>query len=113
MKALRPRSIPQRLALAALGLAVLIPGCRGPTQEERDNRRALDALLTAITMKNSRLLEESAKRAKARHDAGQLTDEQYQGMELFTSKARRGDWAGAERAGYEFRKQHPFVKEGH
>ncbi len=97
--------------LASLGLALLASG-RAPTQEERDNRRALDALLTAITMKNSRLLEESARRAKARQEAGQLTAEEYQGMEAFINKARAGDWSGAEKDGYEFRRQHPFVKEG-
>jgi hypothetical protein len=28
------------------------------------------------------------------------------------NKARKGDWAGAEQDGYEFRKKHPFVREG-
>jgi hypothetical protein len=95
-----------------LALTLLASGCRGPTQEDRDNRRALDAILTAITMKNSRLLEESANRARGRRDAGQLTDEEYQGMEAIVAKARAGDWASAENDGYEFRKKHPFVKEG-
>ncbi|MBI3407301.1 MAG: hypothetical protein HY040_02955 [Planctomycetes bacterium] len=98
--------------LVALGLALLTSGCRAPTQEERDNRRALDAILTAITMKNSRLLEESAKRAKSRHDAGQLTNDEYRGMEAFIDKARGGDWSGAENDAYEFRRIHPFVNEG-
>jgi hypothetical protein len=101
--------------LALVGVivvALLIFGRRYPTQEERLNRRALDSILTAITMKNFRLLEESAKQAKARHEAGQLTDEQYRCMEAFINKARAGDWASAEMDGYEFRKQHPFVKEG-
>jgi hypothetical protein len=96
-----------------LGLALLASGCGGPAQEERENRRALDAILTAITIQNVRLLEESAKRATARHDAGQLTDNQYAGMQAFINKARAGDWSGAENDAYEFRKKHPFVKEGH
>jgi hypothetical protein len=94
------------------GLAVLASGCRGPTPQDRENRRALDAILTAITMKNARLLEDSATRVKARHDAGHLTDAEYEGMEAIISKARGGDWSGAENDGYEFRKKHPFVKEG-
>jgi hypothetical protein len=96
-----------------VGLGLLASGCGGPTPEARDNRRALDAILTAITMQNARLLEESALRATARHDAGQLTDVQYQGMEAFINKARAGDWSAAETDAYEFRKKHPFVKEGH
>lgn len=94
-----------------LVLAVLASGC-GPTQSDRDNRRALDAILTAITIKNARLLEESAARAKVRHDAGQLTDKEYQGIEAFIDKARARDWSGAEKDAYEFRKKHPFVMEG-
>ena len=51
--------------------------------------------------------------ATARHDAGRLTDEQYEGMQAFINKAREGDWSGEENDAYEFRKKHPFVKEGH
>jgi hypothetical protein len=98
--------------VATLGLGVLAWGGRAPTMEERDNRKAVDAMLTAITMKNNRLLEESARRAQARRAADQLTEEQYQGMEAVIKKARARDWAGAEKDGYAFRKKHPFVKEG-
>ncbi len=101
-----------RLGGVLLVLAVLTSGCRTPTQEERDNRRLVDAILTAITIKNARLVEDNARRLDRRHDAGQLTDEQYQGLRAVIQKARARDWAGAERAGYEFRKQHPFVREG-
>jgi hypothetical protein len=101
-----------RLSGFLLGLVLLAPGCGGPTQEARENRRELDAILTAITIRNSRLLEDDAGRIKARRDAGQLTDEEYRGMEAVINKARAGDWAGAERDGYEFRNKHPFVREG-
>ena len=97
---------------ATLGLGVLAWGGRAPTMEERDNRKAVDAILTAITMKNSRLLEDGAKRAQGRRSAGQITEEQYQGLDAVVKKARARDWAGAEKDGYEFRKKHPFVKEG-
>lgn len=111
------KTIPSGKILLALGsilLALVLfgSGCRGPTQEDRYNRRALEAILTAITMKNTRLLEESAKKAKERKDAGHLTDEQYHGMEAIIKKASEGDWAGAEKDGYEFRKKHPFLKDG-
>ena len=102
-----------RFWVLLLGLALLTSGCGGPTLEERDNRRALDAILTAITIQNPRLLEESTERATACHDAGQLTDDQYAGMQAFINKARAGDWSGAENDAYEFRKKCPFVKEGH
>lgn len=98
--------------VAVLALGVLAMAGRAPTMEERENRKAVDAMLTAITLKNSRLLEESAKRAQARRTAGQITEEQLQGMEAVINKARAKDWTGAEKDGYEFRKKHPFVKEG-
>ena len=50
--------------------------------------------------------------AQARRAAGQITEEQYQGLDAVVKKARTRDWAGAEKDGYEFRKKHPFVKEG-
>ena len=99
-------------ACLLLGCTVLASGCRGPTEAERDNRRVLDAILTAITLKNPRLLEDDARRARTRHEAGQLNDEDYRAMEAIIAKARAGDWFGAETDGYAFRKQHPFVKEG-
>jgi hypothetical protein len=34
-------------------------------------------------------------------------------MEALAAKARAGDWAGAEKDGYAFRKKHPFVPDGH
>ena len=107
-----------RTALFALGLLALL-GLAGfvfrrhvPTQQERDNRRALDALMTAITLQNHRLLEESADRVKSRHEAGQLADAEFRAILAFVDRAREGDWPGAERDGYAFRRKHPFVEDG-
>ena len=97
---------------ALLGVSLLALGCRAPTPEERDNRRLVDAVLTAITLKNTRLLDESNRRLERRHREGHLTDEQYKKLQAVIGKGRVGDWAGAERDGYEFRKEHPFVREG-
>ncbi|HVC95438.1 MAG TPA: hypothetical protein VND64_17205 [Pirellulales bacterium] len=94
-------------------LALLVSGCHGaPTQEDRENARVLEALLTSITLVNPRLLEDNAVRVKTRHDEGHLTDEEYQSFDAVITKARGGDWAGAETACYEFRKKRSFVKPG-
>jgi hypothetical protein len=93
-------------------LALLASGCGAPTEIDRDNRRVLDAILTAVTLKNPRLLEDDARRAKERYQAGQLSDGDYRALEAIISKARAGDWGGAETDGYAFRKRRPFVKEG-
>ena len=105
------------LALPGFLLAVLIVlffagGCGGPTEVDRDNGRVSIEIQTAITLKNPRLLEASAVRARARHDAGQLADAEYQTMEAFIDKARAGDWQAAEADAYAFRKRHPFVRGG-
>ena len=92
---------------------LFIPGCSAPTEVDRDNRRLLDAILTAITMKNVTWLEEDAALAETRHAAGQLPDADYEELLLVIEKGRSGDWKTAEQKGYEFRKQHPYVKEGH
>jgi hypothetical protein len=94
--------------LTALGVF----GGRSPTEADRDNRRLLDALLTAITLKNARLLEDNAKRLDQRQADGHLSEEEYEGMRVLIQKARAGDWTGAEMDGYAFRKKYPFVKEG-
>ena len=97
---------------SVLLLILLGAACRGPTAEDRDNRRVLDEILTAITIKNPRLLEAAAERAKTRHDAGQLSDDDFQAMQSFIDAGRHGDWSAAETAGYVFRKQRPFVRGG-
>jgi hypothetical protein len=94
-------------------LTSLLLGCSAPTQAERDNRRLVDAIVTAITMKNTIWLEDDAELAEKRHLAGHLTDKEYEELTVIIEKARSGDWQSAENKGYEFRKAHPFVKEGH
>jgi hypothetical protein len=102
-----------RIACVLLVTAVSIPACNGrPTAEDRDNRRVLDQILTAITLKNTRLLEESAERAAERHADGHLSDDDYQGIAEFIARGRQGDWQSAEAEGYAFRREHPFVKPG-
>jgi hypothetical protein len=93
-------------------IAALITGCRGPSPDDRENRRALDAILTAITLKNRRLLDESFERAKLRRDAGQFGGGDFESIEAFVAEARIGKWAEAERDAYVFRRAHPYVMPG-
>jgi hypothetical protein len=93
-------------------LALLLPACSAPTEVDRDNRRLVDAILTAITMKNTNWLDDDAELAKQRNLAGQLSDSDYEQLAAVIEIARSGDWKTAEREGYEFRKRRPFVQEG-
>jgi hypothetical protein len=85
---------------------------RDPIPRERENARTTGAILTASTMKNTRLLEESAKRAKERHQAGYLTDEEHRGMEAVINKARAGDWSVPRRAATSFARSTPSLRKG-
>jgi hypothetical protein len=105
------------LALPAFLFALLVVllfagGCGGPTEVDRDNGRVLVEIMTAITLKNARLLESSAVRAQTRHDAGQLADTEYEAMQACIAKGRSGDWPAAEAEAYAFQKRHPFVRSG-
>jgi hypothetical protein len=93
-------------------LLLLAAGCGGPTAVDRDNRRVVDEILTAMTLKNRNLLDAAAKRLAKRHGEGQVTDEQNATLEASIQKARSGNWDVALADGYEFRKEHPFVHEG-
>ncbi|HEX4141995.1 MAG TPA: hypothetical protein VHY91_00460 [Pirellulales bacterium] len=105
------------LVLPAFLLALLIVllfagGCGGPTEVDRDNGRVLVEIMTAITLKNPRLLEASSVRAQSRHEAGQLADAEYEAMQGCIEKGRSGDWPAAESEAYAFHKRHPFVRSG-
>jgi hypothetical protein len=101
------------MSCAILAASLLAAGCSAPTEAERDNRRLVDAILTAITMKNTNWLDDDAKLAEQRHLDGHLTDDEYEQLSSVIEIAKAGDWQAAEKEGYEFRKQHPYVKEGH
>ena len=100
--------------LVALALAAPLAawGCSPPSEIDRDNRRLVDAILTAITMQNENWLEDDAQLAEERHSAGQLTEAEFEELQSILEIARSGDWQAAEKAGYAFRKKHPFVREG-
>jgi len=95
----------------ALVLCLLVlTGCGGPSAEERENRKTLEFLLTAVSLKNAKELEKDAKRIDDRHAAGTLSDARHRDLQAIVDKARAGDWGEAERMAYEFREARPFFK---
>ena len=103
----------RRLGQMLVALSLLASGCSSPTEADRDNRRLVDAILTAITMKNVNWLDDDAELAEKRYADGQFTDAEYDELLAIIELGRSGDWKTAEQQCYEFRKQHPFVREGH
>jgi hypothetical protein len=88
-----------------------LSGCSGePSQREVQNARAFEALLTAVSLKHAKEVENDARIIQARHDSGVLSDANYRELDEIIEKARAKDWAGAEKRAYDFRKQ--FGDEG-
>jgi hypothetical protein len=101
-----------RLLVAMPLMLLLAGGCSAPTEIDRDNARVVAEIMTALTLKNARLLEAGASRAEARHDAGQFSDDDYDQVTALVDKGRAGDWVAAETDAYAFRKRRPFVRPG-
>ena len=92
-----------------LGL-LLFAGCGSPSDDERENRKAFEFLLTAVSLKNTKELEKDVKRIDERHAAGKLSDARHRDLQAIVEKARAGDWGEAERMAYDFREKQPFFK---
>jgi len=96
-------------SLLIAGLLVTLAGCSGePSERELKNRRELEALLTAVSLKNQKELDRDAGRIETRHTSGELSDAPYRTLQEIIKKARNGDWAAAEKQAYEFRQSTPF-----
>ena len=91
-----------------LGAVLVLVGCGEPSIRELKNRRELEALLTAISLKNQKELDKDIQRIEERHASGELSDESYKDLREIINKAQRRDWAGAEKQAYEMRESKPF-----
>jgi hypothetical protein len=88
----------------------MLTGCGEPSVRELENRRELEALLTAIALKNQKELDKDIKRIDDRHASGELSDDSYKNLQEIVKKAQAGDWGGAEKRAYELRESKPFFK---
>lgn len=97
-------------AISTAILALTLAGCGGPSDRELENRKSLEMLLTAITLRNPKELEKDATRIDERHTSGQLSDSSHRDLREIIGKARAGDWAVAEELAYKFRETQPYFK---
>lgn len=107
-----PARVLSRGGIVALVLATLVAvgGCGQPSEEARQNRRLVDAVLTAVTTKNRKELDKDAVLWDKRLADGVLSEKQHKALKACIEKARAGDWAGAEEDLYRFRESDPFPK---
>jgi hypothetical protein len=102
----------KQIFLSVACLVLVAPGCRGqPTTSDLENRRLLDAIITAISLGNAQWLADDEQLLRARHQAGHLTDDEFRRLDEIIGQARRGE-SGALAAAYAFRKDRPFAKPG-
>jgi hypothetical protein len=90
------------------GLVLMLAGCGEPSLRERENRRELEALLTAIALTNTKELDKDVKRIEERHASGSLSDDGFRDLEGIFKKAQNGNWGEAEKQAYALRESKPF-----
>jgi hypothetical protein len=84
-----------------------IVGCGGePSSRAVENARAFEALLTAVSLKNVKELENDARILDERHASGALSTARHEELRAVVDQARAGDWKNAEAAAYRFRTQY-------
>jgi hypothetical protein len=93
-----------------MGLWLAFTGCGEPSVRELKNRRELEALLTAVALRNQKELDKDIKRIDDRHASGELSDPGFEDLQAIITKAKAGDWAGAEKLAYELRESKPYFK---
>jgi hypothetical protein len=96
------------VALAAGGVAILalcwVLGWGGPPQlgVDREVIKTVDALFTAVTARDERLLGQCQQRLDAHKGAGKLPPEASDYLDGIIQKARAGQWESAAQRLYEF-----------
>ena len=76
---LRVDAAADRARPCSRGSLLLLAGCGEPSVRELKNRRELEALLTAISLKNKKELDKDVQRIEERHASGELSDARLQG----------------------------------
>ena len=85
-----------------------LAGCGRPSASERDNRRLLDAILTAVSIRSDKELLQDENLLDQRYADGQLSEDSYQAIKQIVAKARASEWRQAEDDLYRFREMEPF-----
>ncbi len=103
--------LPGRPGLGLVLTALLcLSGCGKPSEEARQNRRLVDAVLTAVTTKNVKELEKCKGLLDKRRADGLLSDGNHKQLGAIIDQARSGKWAEAEEALYKFRDSKSFPR---
>ena len=90
----------KRLAVVTLAASLLLPGFGGcgPPQigADRDVFKNVDALYTAVSLRDPALLDRCAGKLRALRDAGKLPPAAGRSLEGIVAEARGGKWERAQ-----------------
>jgi hypothetical protein len=85
-------------AAATLLLLVVLPGgCGGPPQigADRETFRTVDALYTAIGLRDAARVEQTGATLKSLRDAGKIPEQAYRSLESIIAESRERKWEPA------------------
>jgi hypothetical protein len=85
------RSFPV-LGLAALALT--LSGCGGPPRigPEKDAMKTVDALYTAVSLRDETLVDDSLARLRTLRERGKLPDRAFRSLQAIALDAKGGAW---------------------
>ena len=89
---------------------LFIMGCGNVSEEARQNRRLVDAVLTAVTTKNRKELDKDQRLIDKRFADKLISEKAYNQLKSNIQNAQSGNWTTAEEDLYEFREANPFPK---
>jgi hypothetical protein len=74
--------------------ALLVSGCGAPPQigPEKDALKAVEALYTAVSLRDETLVADCVARLKTLHDGGKLPDAAFRSLEAIVEETKAGDW---------------------
>lgn len=96
--------------LAILTLSLSAVGCSRPAEAQRDNRRLMDAILTAVVIRNPKELAKDKELLEARRQEGKMSKASFESLQKLIVEAEAGKWESAEKGLYEIRTKLPFPK---
>ena len=99
-----PRPRPMQAAAALLLLTVLASGCFGPPQmgPDREAFKAIDALYTAVSLREPVHVDRCSDRLSELREAGKLPSSAHDALAAIIAEAKGGRWEQAQASLREF-----------
>src|SRR3954462_5111109 len=86
------------ITMACPCLVVALIGCGGPPQigADRDTFKAVDALYTAVSLRDPKLVAQCEARLRGLRDASKIPEGAFSSLESIIDAARDGKWEPAQ-----------------